>query len=331
MAKEEIMSELDLDTLPDVEQVTPDTPKKVIRPADPERDGVVEVEVVDDTPEEDRGRQPLPKEVVEQLDNEDEVENVSAKVKQRIDQMRKAYHDERRAREAAQRERDEAARVAQMTYAEKVALQQRLSQGEVWAVDQAKNRALLSLEMAKREYRDAYEAGDTDKVIEAQQKLNSAMFEAQRYASYVPQYTFQQREALQQQQIALQRAQEAEYADSAPEPDPKAVKWGERNQWFGEDDEMTSFALGVHQKLIREGISPDTDEYYERLDARIKQVFPAVAGGQPQRQSSTVVAPVGRSPKGKKVVLTKSQIALANRLGITPEQYARELVKQQEK
>lgn len=92
---------------------------------------------------------------------------------------------------------------------------------------------------------------------------------------------------------------------------------------------MTSFALGVHKKLVDEGVSPNSDEYYERIDARMRTVFPDKFGNK-KRQSSTVVAPVGRSPKGKRVVLTQTQVALAKRLGITPEAYARELVKQQE-
>jgi len=314
MADEVYEEVLDLNAVPD---------------AEPESGNPYEVEVVDDTPLEDRGRSPLPEKIVKQLEeDDDEVEEYSSKVKQRIDQMKKAWHDERRAKEAALREREEAVRVAQTAYQERQAYLERLQQGEAWAIEQAKQRASLQLEQAKSLYRSAYESGDTDKILEAQQALNYSMQDYDRYASYQPQYA---QTSLQQQQVpvyspsAVQPAQD----DSVPQPDSRTMEWGKSNQWFGQDDEMTSFALGVHQKLVKEGVSPQTDEYYERIDSRMREVFPDKFG-KTKRQSSTVVAPVGRSPKGKKVVLTQTQVALAKRLGITPEAYARELVKQME-
>lgn len=287
----------------------------------------VEVEVVDDTPARDQNRKPLPEDVTKALDEDSDVEEYSFKVKQRIDQMKKAWHDERRAKEAALRERDEAARVAQMAYQERTAYQQRLQSGEAWAVEQAKQRSALQLENAKRAYREAYESGDSEKLVDAQQALNSSMMDFERMNQYQPQYT---QAALQPQNTGVYSQQQAEPERyEPPEPDSRAQEWGDRNQWFGSDDEMTSFALGVHKRLVDEGISPTSDEYYERVDARMRAVFPDKFGSK-KRQSSTVVAPVGRSPKGRKVVLTQTQVALAKRLGITPEAYARELVKQQE-
>ncbi len=318
MAHEEFESELDLDN--PGKQVFDETglPKG--------QDTDVEIDIIDDTPAEDRGRKPLPKEVVEQLEEEDpEVEQYSAKVKQRIDQMKKAWHDERRAKEAAIRERDEAARIAQMAYRERQEYLQQLKQGENWALDQAKQRAALQLESAKRAYREAYEAGDADKLVESQHALNMASMEFQQVNGLQPRYAHV--ESLQQQKPVVQQ-QQPDQPFRPPEPDSRAKEWGAKNTWFGKDEEMTSFALGVHQKLIKEGIAPSTDEYYERIDARMKSVFPDKFGTQ-KRQPSTVVAPVGRSPKGKKVVLTQTQVAMARRLGVTPEEYAKELIKLQ--
>jgi len=315
MATESFEAPLDLDNLPDpVDKADYSAP-----------DDGLEVEIVDDTPPEDRGRAPLPEKIVEQLEKDDEeVEEYSTKVKQRIDQMKKAWHDERRAKEAALREREEAVRFAQTAFQERQAYVARIQQGEAWAIDQAKQRAALQLEQAKQAYRSAYESGDTDRVLDAQQALNASMLEYDRVNAYRPQYS---QPALQPQQDVVYNAPAVQpvQEESVPQPDSRTMEWGQKNAWFGQDDEMTSFALGVHQKLVKEGVSPQTDEYYERIDTRMREVFPDKFGGK-KRQSSTVVAPVGRSPKGKKVVLTQTQIALAKRLGITPEAYARELV-----
>jgi hypothetical protein len=301
----------------------------------------LELEIVDDTPPEDRNRKPLPDEVVEELE-QDAAEDYSAKVKQRIDQMKKAWHDERRAKEAAARERQAAVDYAQRLQAERDRLRNDISSGETWALDQAKQRATLQLDAAKRKYRDAYEQGDSEALADAQQELAQATYQAEQANLLAPRYANQNVSA--QQNNALQQSSQQVYNNQqqppvrAPEPDSKALDWGQRNKWFGEDDEMTSFALGVHQKLVKDGVPPSTDEYYERLDARIREVFPSrFEDAQPQaepeppkrkkRQPSTVVAPAGRTPKGKKVVLTQSQVAMAKKLGISPEAYAREVQK----
>jgi len=287
----------------------------------------VELEVVDDTPPEDRDRAPLPEDVKQKLDEEDTAaEEYSDKVKQRIAQMKKAWHDERRAKEAAVREREEAVRIAQMAYQERQQYMQYLEENETWALEQARERAKVELERAKSNYRAAYEAGDTDQVVEAQYALQVATMNMDKLANFQPPKRHVQQPMPQQ---PLQSQQNDVYREQAkPQLDPRVVDWSKKNTWFGKDDEMTNFALGVHQRLVKEGVSPETDEYYERLDARIRQVFPdKVPGTAKKRQSPTVVAPVGRSPKGKKVVLTKTQVALAQKLGITPEQYAKEVMK----
>lgn len=293
------------------------------RPIETEVEDEVELEIVDDTPPEDRNRAPLPEEIKNNLDAEDDVEEYSDKVKQRIAQMKKAWHDERRAKEAAFREREEAIRVAQQAYGERQQYQKYLEENEAWAMSHAQARAKAELDAAKRDYRDAYESGDTDRIVEAQMALQRANAMADQVNSYAP----RKRQEAPAPAVALQPEQKPVYRQPEPAVDERVKQWAEKNRWFMQDPEMTNFALGVHQKLVQDGVSPQTEEYYERIDARMRQVFPDKFKQAPQRQSSTVVAPVGRSPRGKKVVLTKSQVAIAKTLGITPEQYAKELVR----
>jgi hypothetical protein len=277
----------------------------------------VELDIVDDTPPEDRNRTPLPDDIKEQLDSEDETEEYSEKVKQRIAQMKKAWHDERRAKEAALRERDEAARIAQMAYQERQQYQKHLEANESWALGHARERAKLMLEQAKDKYKEAYDSGDSDAVIAAQEVLQRAISDFDKVTSYVPP----------KRQAPLQPQPNPVYNQQPPtQVDEKTKQWAQKNSWFGKDDEMTSFALGVHQRLVKEGVSPVSDEYYERLDARLREVFPQLRNTPASRRQS-VVAPVGRSPKSTRITLSKSQVAVARKLGITPEQYAKELAK----
>jgi hypothetical protein len=285
------------------------------------------VEVSDDTPETDRDHDPLPKKIsdeLEDLDSSTEAENYSTKVQQRISQMKKAWHDERRAKESASRERDEAATLTQQLMAERDALRQKLSTGEAWALVETKKRADLAVESAKRQYRDAYEDGDSEKITEAQYKLSEATIDHNRVQQITPQFALQA-----PRNPVYNEPQNQPPPTAPPAPDTRAQEWGKTNEWFGADDEMTSFALGLHQKLVKEGVPPSTDHYYERIDARMKEVFPDKLGGAPKgkQQPSTVVAPVGRTPKGRKVVLNKSQAAIAKRLGVSNEAYYRELEK----
>lgn len=315
------------DTFADTEYIVGDEIEDKEVPSEGEEDLVVEVS--DDTPEVDKNHNPLPKNLsdeLEDLDSSAEAENYSTKVQQRISQMKKVWHDERRAKEAATRERDEAANLTQQLLNERNALRQKLSTGEAWALEETKRRAALSVDVAKRLYRDAYEDGDSEKITEAQQKLSEATIDHSRVQSIRPQY------ALQQNPNPVYKEPQALKPPPPAQPAPvddRAQDWGATNEWFGADDEMTSFALGLHQKLVKEGVPPSSDHYYERIDARMKEVFPDKLGGAPKgkQQPSTVVAPVGRTPKGRKVVLNKSQAAIAKRLGVSNEAYYRELEK----
>jgi hypothetical protein len=287
-----------------------------------------DIEVEDDTPEADRGREPMPKEVVEELEA-DELEEYSEKVKLRLKQMKKVWHDERREKERYQREQTEALSAAQRLLEENRRLKSTLSEGEQTLVGSFKQNAEFELEQAKRAYKDAYEAGDTDKVLDAQAALNSAQYKLQQLAGYRP--TLQEvEEEIQQPQQQVQ----------VPQPDAKTNAWQERNTWYGTDPEMTASALGLHQKLERER-GPQfvgSDEYWSAIDTTMRRRFPEYFGEESKategtakasRQSkpANVVAPASRSTSSKKIVLKQSQLSIAKRLGLTPEQYAREFAK----
>lgn len=284
-----------------------------------------EIDVEDDTPPEDRGREPMPKEIVEELEN-DELEEYSEKVKLRLKQMKKVWHDERREKEREAREKAEALSAAQRLLEENRALKQNLSQGEQTLVGSFKQNAEFELDKAKREYREAYEAGDADRLVDAQEKLNVASYKLQQINNYRPTLQAEEPEV----EVPVQQVQ-------APRLDAKTVAWQERNTWYGTDPEMTASALGLHQKLINERGAQyaGTDEYWDAIDKTMRRRFPDYFGEDevvkektPSREAKpSVVAPASRSRSPKKIVLKQSQIAIAKRLGLTPEQYARELMK----
>lgn len=288
----------------------------------------VEIEVVDDTPEEDRGRTPSepPKDVTD-----DELKDYSEKVQQRIKHFSKGYHDERRAKEQALREREALEDYTRQLMAENEKLKGNYQQSQTVLINQAKQTVAGQLNLAKRQYREAYESGDPDAIIEAQTALNDAQIRMDRLNSYkAPEQKKTEETSLQKQPDVVQQEQRT----PAPQVqrDEKAEKWREDNPWFGSDDEMTAFALGLHNKLINEGVDPRSDTYYERVNSRMRQVFPdQFDDGIDEKPESKdakqaqVVAPVTRSTAPKKVVLTKSQLAIAKRLGITPEQYAKQV------
>lgn len=285
-------------------------------------DNKPEIDVEDDTPEADRGREPMPKEIVEELEA-DELEEYSEKVKLRLKQMKKVWHDERREKERLMREQNEALAAAQRLLEENRQLKSTLSNGEMSLLDSYKQTANYEAEAAKRAYREAYESGDADKLVEAQEKLTEAQYKLQQLNAYRP--------TLQAQETPVETpAQPVQ----APQLDQKTVAWQERNQWYGTDPEMTASALGLHQKLMNER-GPQyagTDEYWTTIDKTMRRRFPDYFGEEaaPSRETkpaAPVVAPASRSRSPKKIVLKQSQIAIAKKLGLTPEQYARELMK----
>jgi hypothetical protein len=279
-----------------------------------------EVEIVDDTPEEDRGRKPMeepPKDVTD-----DELAKYDESVRKRIQHFTKGYHEERRAKESALREREEAVRLAQQVVEENKKLKGSLHQGQSALLEQAKKVVANEMEQAKRRFKEAYESGDADALTAAQEEMTAVKMKADRVNNFRPAPV----------QAEEKQVQMATAEPVRPKLDAKTQEWTDKNTWFGSDDEMTSFALGFHNKLAKSGITPSSPEYYERIDARMKQVFPDAFESEktdnsedaaPSPKKSNVVAPASRSTAPKKIVLTKTQVELAKRLGLTNEQYAR--------
>ena len=301
----------------DVERVEPQKSKQ---------EEMFEVEEVDDTPPEDRNKDPLPEDMVETLEN-DTLEDYSERVKQRMAQLKKVWHDERRAKEEAGREREEAIKYAQSVTDQNKKLKTTLSNGEETYLKTLIDASEKELNLAKRDYREAYESGDTDKIVEAQALMNSAQYKLSQASGLKPQHS-----ASQEVQSSVQSNETPR--PLIPKPDDKATAWQSKNTWFGKDEEMTSLALGLHEKLVRNGIDPTSDTYYHRIDETMQKRFPENFEGNSlesekpaQRKPSNVVAPATRSTAPKKVRLSKTQVALAKKLKLTPELYARELLK----
>ena len=279
-------------------------------------DDEYEVEVVDDTPKADRNRKPSdpPEDVTD-----DELEDYSEKVRKRIQHFSKGYHDERRAKEAAFREREELERLSQQLVEENKKLKSNVNKNQTALLEQAKRSAVTDLESAKKQYKEAYEAGDSDGVLAAQESLTNAKIKADRLNNFkLP--------ALQEDETNVKMVPET--TPPPVEVDKRAQAWQDANDWFNRDVEMTSYALGLHNKLVNEGINPQSDNYYERIDSRMRQLFPENFEGEevekPKKQSN-VVAPATRSTSPKKIRLTQTQYQLSKRLGLTPEQYAKQV------
>ena len=288
-------------------------------------DDDIEIEVVDDTPPQDRGRKPLEREVEDPTD--DEIDSYSDKVKHRIKELTHARHDERRVKEATLREKQELERLAQHLVQENQKLKQSINTGSQQYAITVKSAAEAELEMARRKYKEAQEAFDTDAIIAAQEALTDAKFRLEAARNFQP-------TPLQVDETSVQTQQ---YIQPRVQTDEKTLRWQAKNQWFGADgfEEITSYALGLHQKLVNSGVDPRSDDYFEQIDARVKSTFPDLFGGaenkprsgEASRKPAAVVAPAARSVGAKKIQLTKTQIALANKYGLTPQQYAAEVAK----
>lgn len=291
----------------------------------------IEVEIVDDTPEADRGKPRRADGSKPNIPEDDEISNYSEGVQKRIKQLKFEYHEERRQKEEAARMQEEALRYAQQVKAENEALRKNLDAGEETLIGQATARVQSELDKAKAEYKSAYEVGDPDLLLAAQERLTSLQVEQDRIKNYKPQKRAAAKPAT-PEPIYQQRAPQA------PRPDPRAIEWGKRNTWFEKDPEMTGYAYGVHQRLVQSGIDPNTDQYYTEIDKAVRKVFPdkfddvEIEEQAPQRQASHVVAAPSRTTKKSRFIkLSSTQASLAKRLGLTNEQYAAQLMKDQSK
>jgi len=301
----------------------------------------IEFEIEDDMPEEDKAVLAKDKEKKEKpkkakkSDDEDELDKYSEDVQKRINKLKREYHDERRAKESKDREMQEAIRYAEAVRKENEKLKKSLSKGESTLLEEAKARADMALESSKAQYRKAYEDGDADAMAEAQSKIADATLMRNKWANYDLQYEEKEasKEALQESQNVYNQT------NKVPEPDEKAKKWFSENKWFGQDDEMTAFSYGLHEKLVKSGIDPRSDEYYDRINERLRQVFPDRFENSEEDDSdlvetktskakiapSNVVAPVKRNPSSKKITLTATQVSMAKRLGVPLEEYAKQV------
>jgi hypothetical protein len=322
--KEDGSAEIVIDGRRDPFADVPDTKddKKASPKAKDDEDDL-DIEVVDDTPKKDRGKKPStpPDELTD-----DELESYSEKVKKRLQHFSKGYHDQRRAAEQAAREKAELEAMTARLLEENKKLKGTVGQNQQAMLEQAKKMAERELEEAKSKFKQAYDAGESDAVVAAQEELTAAKMKSERVNNLkLP--------ALQESETDVQTQV------TAPAVDDRAVKWQQDNSWFGSDDEMTSFALGLHQKLVKQGVNPRSDEYYEKINSRMRQVFPdqfeADEDDEPEetkpRRKTNVVAPATRSTAPKKIVLTQTQVALAKRLGVPLEEYAKQVAMEMRK
>jgi hypothetical protein len=263
-----------------------------------------------------------PKEVTD-----DELSKYDESVQKRIKHFTKGYHDERRAKEAAEREKDEALRIAQAVLEENKKLKGSVNQGQTALIEQAKKVVASELEDAKRQYKAAYEAGDSDALVDAQEALTSAKMKAERVNNFRP-------APLQEEKTDVQTNYQPQPA--AP-VDEKLLAWQDQNQWFGSNKRMTAYALGLHEDLVGEGIPAGSDEYYKRINTDMRERFADQFGAdepadaKPQRTKSNNVAPATRSTAPRKIVLTQTQVNLAKRLGVPLELYARKVAEEMRK
>jgi hypothetical protein len=280
----------------------------------------VQIEITDDTPPGDRGFKPGVSGNIAEVSDE-ELETYSAGVKKRIKELSFARHDERRVKDAALREKNELERYTQRIVDENKKLKEYLANGEQIYAGTAKAAAQAKMDIAKSRYKEAHEAFDADAIIAATQELTTAQMELKAAEDFRP--------------SSLQPTQEGVYDGSATEqarPDQRALSWQQQNPWFGTDRRMTAYALAAHQDIVESGLNPQSDEYYKRIDAEIRQQFPKFFGTDPtsagapaqsHRKPANVVAPTARSRGARKISLTQTQVDLAKRLGITLEDYAK--------
>lgn len=307
----------------------------------------LQIEVVDDRPQEDqRGTAATTAETPEDdgVANDDELQEVGQRVQKRIKKLKWEFHEQRRAKEAAERLSNEAVNYTQNLQTENQRLLRLVSDSQSALSQQSQSRADATMAIAEANFKVAHESGDSAQIAAAQKALT----DAQLGRAAAPAVSQKIIDNWKRQVLAESRetaAQQQQYVPEPIQPDPKALEWQDRNAWFGTDPEMTSFAYGVHERLVsNEGIDPSSEEYYELIDSRMKEVFPTQLGinnertnqsavvvntAQP-RKAKSVVAPASRNTgaRPRTVKLTETQVRLAKRLGLSNEQYAKQLMKE---
>lgn len=297
--------------------------------------GELQIEIEDDTPEDDRGRTPSDPEKVKQLEVEvDDLDKYSKDAKDKLIRMKRVWNDERRAREMAEREQHEAIEAARRLYVENQRIRELVNSRAAEYQEVMKETTEIQLKAAKKEFKDAYEAGDSDAMAEAQEKMTRLQVELDGVKKG------KLERSLQDDFGGVQTPQQGQYvpqpAPQVARPDDRVMEWQEENPWFGQDRVMTATALGIHEDLRDKGIEIGSEDYYAKLDKTMRKRFPDYFEGdepvepkadKPKAKPATVVASAARSTAPKRVRLKQSQVAIAKKLGLTPEQYVRELLK----
>ena len=287
-----------------------------------------EIEIVDDVAPEDKPRRPADAEP--DIPEDDDLEGYSEQVQKRLKKLTFEAKEAARQQAEANRQREEAINYAKTLAEQNKKLQEDVQKNQGYVVDQAKGRLSAELERAKVAYKNAYEAGDADALLEAQAHLTKLQNDQYRWDSFKPAARPAVEPAApaaqpvaQQQQVRLTSNQE---------------RWLSNNDWYGKDRRMTSFALGVHEELVYNGVEPDSEKYYTEIDRELRKTFPdkfsdgeEVEVNARQKRPASVVAPAARSANTpRKIRLTSTQVAIAKRLGLTNEQYAAQVLKEQQ-
>ncbi len=297
----------------------------------------LDIQIEDDTPEADKGRTAMPAEIVKNLEDDD-LEEYSEKVKGRMSQLKKVWHDERRGREAAERQVEEATKFAQIQVTENQNLTKRLGVGEKVFISEVTKAADAELATARTKLRAAIEENDSEAIAVAQEALTDAKLRIREVSQLRP--------SLQDEEEGVKATPQTQPVAAPVTTDPKAEAWKTSNKWFGDDEEMTALALGLHAKLVKSGVTASSDDYYDQINKTMRKRFPDYfednGSEKPDetspttrqqekpattRRPATTVAPATRTTAPRQVRLTSSQLAIAKRLGLTPDAYAREVIK----
>ena len=295
---------------------------------DSDNSSELDIEIIDDTPEADRGRPRRPEGQEPEIPGDEEIANYSEGVQKRIKKLRFEFHEERRAKEDASRQLNEATSLARRLMEDKKRMEAALRKGEEILVESARGKVEADLDVARRKFKEAYDAGDADAIAAAQERLAELSVQKVSAVNYRPVYT--------QEEVQQQQPQPYEQV-TRPPADPRATEWARKNSWFGKDQLLTDYAKHVHDRIVVfDRIDPRTDEYWQTLDGEMRKRFPEMFDDQGEdgrsdrptrQQTSNVVAPASRSNAAKprkQVKLTATEVALAKRLGLTVEQYAAE-------
>jgi len=255
--------------------------------------------------------------VVESDDPTEELEEYSTGVQGRISQLTKRFREEERQKQTA-------IEFAENVRQENSALKKRMEDLDEGYLKQFDGRITSELESAKRVLRDAHETGDVDKLVEAQETL--ANLTVQKSTANVARSN-QARKAVEPQVQPQAQVQPAPQPQATP--DPKAESWASDNKWFGTDEVMTYGAFGIHRRLVEdEGFDPSSDEYYTELNSRLRTEFPHKLDSKSKtnggRKVASAESSASRKKSGRKTVrLTPSQVAIAKKLNVPLEEYAK--------